>query len=134
MKLRYTRAFVRKTADMSSMDGAVSWRQQYLDAMSSGLERLLTSGHFSDTTVIAGSYSLKCHKAVLAAISPYFEAMFTSGMKESLTGVVKIEGIDNNVFKDILSYIYCGFDIVTDANAEEVCSKTVTRASLVFQA
>nr|KAG5702248.1 hypothetical protein BaRGS_030603 [Batillaria attramentaria] len=105
---------------MSAMELAVTWRQQYLDALSSGLERLLSTSSFSDTTIIAGAYTFKCHKAILSAISPYFEAMFSSGMKESVTGVVKIEGIDYNVFKDIVSWIYCGFDIVKDSNAEEV--------------
>ncbi|KAL8599588.1 hypothetical protein ACOMHN_065197 [Nucella lapillus] len=105
---------------MSTMEATASWRHQYLDSLSNGLERLLSSEKFSDTTIMAGSYTFKCHKAILSAISPYFEAMYSSGMKESVTGMVKIEGIDYNVFKDILSYIYTGMDIVKEANAEEV--------------
>ncbi|KAK7101410.1 hypothetical protein V1264_019796 [Littorina saxatilis] len=105
---------------MATMEATVSWKRQYLDSLSSGLERLLNNEKFSDTTIMAGTYTFKCHKAILSSISPYFEAMFSSGMKESVTGLVKIEGIDYNVFKDILSYIYCGYDIVKEANAEEV--------------
>lgn len=105
---------------MSTMESPVSWRHQYLDTLSNGLQRLLNNEKFSDTTIMAGNYTFKCHKAVLSAVSPYFEAMFSSGMKESVTGLVKIEGIDYEVFKDILSYIYCGFDIIKEVNAEEV--------------
>ena len=107
------------------MEATVSWRHQYLDALSNGLEKLLNNEKFSDTTIVAGSYTFKCHKAILSLVSPYFEAMFSSGMKESVTGLVKIEGIDYNVFKDILSYIYCGYDIVKEHNAEEVRQCTV---------
>lgn len=110
---------------MAAIETTTSWRQQYLDAMSNGLERLLNTQNFSDTTIMAGTYTVRCHKAILAAISPYFEAMFTSGMRESVTGVVKIEGIDSAVFKDILSFIYSGIDIIKDNNAEEVCQTCV---------
>lgn len=105
---------------MSSMDTGLSWRHQYLDSLSSGLAHLLKSSKFSDITITAGSYTFKCHRIILSSVSPYFEAMFSSGMKESVTGEVKIEGIDSEIFRDILSYIYSGIDIVKTDNAEEM--------------
>ncbi|XP_076447747.1 kelch-like protein 24 [Babylonia areolata] len=105
---------------MSGMDTGVSWRHQYLDSLSSGLEHLLNNEKFSDITITAGEHVFKCHRVILSCVSPYFEAMFSSGMKESVTGEVKIEGINSEVFKDILAYIYSGIDIVREDNAEEV--------------
>lgn len=102
------------------MEGATSWRQQYYNAMSCGMERLYTSGAHSDTTIIVGEKTFKCHRVILCAISPYFDAMFSSGMKESLSGVVRIEGTESCVFEAILEYIYKGTDTVTEEKAEAI--------------
>ncbi|KAL8588071.1 hypothetical protein ACOMHN_067317 [Nucella lapillus] len=105
---------------MSAMGTGTSWRQQYLDSLSSGLAHLLKSSKFHDITITAGAHTFKCHRVILSCISPYFEAMFSSGMKESVTGEVKIEGIEGDIFRAILFYIYSGIDIVKTENAEEV--------------
>ena len=55
---------------------------------------------------MVGDRTFHCHRVVLCAISPYFDAMFSSGMKESVSGVVKIEGTESSVFEAILEYIY----------------------------
>ncbi|KAK3753419.1 hypothetical protein RRG08_056312 [Elysia crispata] len=102
------------------MEGASSWLQQYYNAMSCGMERLYTSGAHSDTTIMVGDRTFHCHRVILCAISPYFDAMFSSGMKESVSGVVKIEGTDAAVFEAILNYIYKGADTVNEANAEAI--------------
>ncbi|KAI8781548.1 kelch-like protein 24 [Biomphalaria glabrata] len=102
------------------MEGASSWLQQYYHAMSSGMERLYTSGAHTDTTIIVEEKTFQCHRVILCAISPYFDAMFSSGMKESVSGVVKIEGTDSSVFESILDYIYKGSDSVNEDNAEAI--------------
>lgn len=38
------------------------------------------------------------HKLVLSAASPYFKAMFTSGLKESVMSRVKLEGVSYACF------------------------------------
>lgn len=47
------------------------------------------------------------HKLVLSAASPYFKAMFTSGLKESEMSRVKLEGV---------SYIWCQNKLITYEN------------------
>lgn len=39
------------------------------------------------------------HKLVLSAASPYFKAMFTSGLKESEMSRVKLEGVSTFILK-----------------------------------
>lgn len=54
---------------------------------------------------------LKCHKPILAARSPVFEAMFASGMNE-----VKIKDFDSKTIDQLLRFAYCldveGLDII----------------------
>ena len=102
------------------MEGTSTWLQQYYNTLSGGFERLYESGAHSDTTIMVGAKTFHCHRVILCAISPYFDAMFSSGMKESVSGVVKIEGTESNVFEAILEYIYKGSDTVTDENAESI--------------
>ncbi|XP_067683137.1 kelch-like protein 24 [Haliotis asinina] len=102
------------------MHAATSWRQQYFDTLTLGLGRLLSDEKHADVEVIIDKKSFKCHKAILIAMSPYFDAMFSSGMRESVSGVVKMEGIESDVFSSILMYIYQGYDVVQEGNAENM--------------
>lgn len=88
--------------------------------MSRGMEKLYLTGAHSDTTIIVKERTFQCHRVILCAISPYFDAMFSSGMRESVSGVVKIEGTESSIFEAILDYIYKGSDAVTDENAEAI--------------
>ncbi|ESP04945.1 hypothetical protein LOTGIDRAFT_109572 [Lottia gigantea] len=91
-----------------------------MNTLSSGLERLMSSHAHSDTTIDVEGRSFKCHRAILAAMSPYFDAMFSSGMRESITGDVSIHGISADIFGSIVNYIYSGYDIVNEENALQV--------------
>lgn len=77
--------------------------------------RLLDSGLHSDVTLLCESELLRkrnlnpatgeqipAHKAILAARSPVFEAMFAHKMRESLDGKVEIEGVHPAVLRQIL--------------------------------
>lgn len=48
---------------------------------------------------------LKCHRSVLAARSPVFEAMFASDMEEA-KGVVKINDFDSETINQMLRFVY----------------------------
>lgn len=55
------------------------------------LGHLLDSGDFSDFTLHVGRRSFKCHKAILSARSPFFQAMFRDqNNQESLSGEVSL--------------------------------------------
>ena len=57
------------------------------------LNRFRCSGHLCDVTLKVGAKQFDAHKTVLAASSPYFEAMFQSCMEESEKKDIEIKGI-----------------------------------------
>ena len=60
------------------------------------------------------------HKAILSAMSPWFKALFTSGMRESFESIIDIDCVDPVIFSRLLHYCYTfSLDIqsVQDARA-----------------
>lgn len=72
------------------------------------MESLLDSGTFSDVTLCTRGREFKAHKAILAARSPVFGAMFEHEMEESRKGRVEISDIDPDVFHEMLKFVYTG--------------------------
>uniref|UniRef100_A0A0R3S6M2 BTB domain-containing protein n=1 Tax=Elaeophora elaphi TaxID=1147741 RepID=A0A0R3S6M2_9BILA len=71
------------------------------------LGQLLDSGDFSDFTLHVGRSSFKCHKAILSARSPFFQAMFRDqNNQESLSGEVNLEDVTSETMACVLEYIY----------------------------
>ncbi|XP_078584598.1 kelch repeat and BTB domain-containing protein 8-like [Branchiostoma floridae x Branchiostoma japonicum] len=69
---------------------------------------LQKAGVLQDVALEVEGRRFPCHRLVLSAASPYFRAMFTSGMAESRQKTVVLQGLDEGVFGEILSYIYSG--------------------------
>jgi hypothetical protein len=76
-----------------------------------GMSKLHTTGNnFSDIKIICGGETFKCNKAILAARSDVFSAMFNMpDSSEYSTGVVKIDDIeDAKTMRALLQFIYEG--------------------------
>jgi len=69
---------------------------------------LFTSGDETDITFVFAYGEIRAHKQVLIERVPYFEKMFSSGMKESLTNRVDMPNVDMRSFDVFLRYIYGG--------------------------
>ena len=52
--------------------------------------------------------SFKCHRVVLAAVSPYFRAMFRLDMLERSQNSILIKGVDSKAFQSLMTYAYNG--------------------------
>ena len=83
------------------------------------LANLLVDDHFSDIVLCVGDRKFPVHRAILAASSPVFRAMFTSNMKESIAEEISIEDIEPYVMKELLRCVYtnqvpveCGCDML----------------------
>jgi len=62
----------------------------------------------SDVVINCGQKVFNCHKFILKARSPVFNAMFQADMKEGNSREVNIDNIDPKVLEDMLHFIYTG--------------------------
>lgn len=83
-----------------------------------GLRLLYDDKKLCDVTIQIQRERFPCHKIVLSAASKYFEAMFSSGMKEAKADEIVLEDIDADVFRDILGFIYCDENVIKTENVE----------------
>ncbi|CAB3980620.1 roadkill isoform X3 [Paramuricea clavata] len=73
------------------------------------LGNLLDTGLLSDVSLtLADGKHFNAHKAILAARSPVFGAMFEHEMEERKNGRVQILDVESDVFKEMLQFIYTG--------------------------
>lgn len=61
----------------------------HAEELTTGFERLRKDDKYADFTITAGGQDFKCHRIVLAALSPYFEMMFDSDFVVSKFSYVK---------------------------------------------
>uniref|UniRef100_A0A8C6MN96 TD and POZ domain containing 3 n=1 Tax=Mus spicilegus TaxID=10103 RepID=A0A8C6MN96_MUSSI len=72
------------------------------------LGELWENSRFTDCCLLVAGHEFKAHKAILAARSPVFRAMFENEMKESLKNPIEIMDLDLDVFKEMMGFIYTG--------------------------
>ncbi|ESN98578.1 hypothetical protein HELRODRAFT_101749 [Helobdella robusta] len=76
--------------------------------MSEDLGLLFERSQFSDTTLHVQDKQFPVHKAILAARSVVFNAMFEHEMEERKQNRVEITDVDQDVLYEMLRYIYTG--------------------------
>lgn len=72
------------------------------------INRLRAGQSFCDVRLEVGPEAFAVHRLVLAASSPYFAALLAGGMKESGRDVVRIAGVEADIFGTLLDFIYTG--------------------------
>ena len=75
---------------------------------------------FCDVILRVENQDFTSHKNILASCSDYFCAMFNGNMKESRERVVKLNGVDPEIMKHVLRYIYTGEILLQPDNVELV--------------
>lgn len=81
---------------------------EHSDRLVSQLRHLLERNCFTDITLAVGKNQIQAHRIVLCAASPYFEAMFMSGLSESDQNVVEIHGVAELHLQLLMDFIYSG--------------------------
>lgn len=62
----------------------------------------------TDALIVVGEQSFPIHTFVLAARSSVFQVMFAADMSESRCGVVEIDDVEPDVFRQFLRFVYTG--------------------------
>ncbi|XP_064467477.1 kelch-like protein 26 [Ornithodoros turicata] len=87
-----------------------------------GLNSLRSRGQLLDVTLIAGGREFHAHRAVLAACSDYFRAMFTDPMRESTQHEICLNGVSAQGLRSLLDYAYTSKLALSLANIQDVLS------------
>ncbi len=75
-----------------------------------------------DVVLRAGGHEIHAHRAVLAASSAYFMAMFTNEMKESQQDVIEMQDINPTILENLVTFAYMGDIEVSVDNVQDVLS------------
>lgn len=86
----------------------------------SQLFQLKENEKLCDIILKVGDDSVKAHRVVLAAASPYFHAMFTGDMLESRQDEVALYGVEFKALELLINYCYSGKIEITTKNAQSL--------------
>lgn len=101
-----------KPADGSMHFSIMRHPREALEVMSV----LRRSRKLCDVTLVAGEERIQAHKIVLAASSPYFRAMFTSGMREEEMSVIPLHGISPCTLAQLVEFAYTAEVSIKETN------------------
>ncbi len=87
-----------------------------------GLAELWQEGLLCDVKLQVEGKTFPVHRAVLAAASPYWKAMFTGGFKESRNKTVQVKDMRSCALQEIISFIYTTNLNITDENVMDLFS------------
>ncbi|XP_062995848.1 kelch-like protein 6 [Elgaria multicarinata webbii] len=107
-------------AELSGKDDEPEMSVSLKSCFSQGLKQLHCSEELCNATLIAGGKRFPCNRALLASISPYFQAVFTSGFKESIDGEVLLKDMDPSILQNLLTYLYSGELSLSSETAEDL--------------
>uniref|UniRef100_A0A8C6TLE5 Kelch repeat and BTB domain containing 12 n=1 Tax=Neogobius melanostomus TaxID=47308 RepID=A0A8C6TLE5_9GOBI len=86
------------------------------------LERMRATEELTDVVLVAEGIPFPCHRVVLSAFSPYFEAMFTCGLKETRAGVVPLRDTPAQSLQLLLGFMYRAELPLTNVNIQGVAA------------
>uniref|UniRef100_UPI00358F466F kelch-like protein 5 isoform X1 n=1 Tax=Myxine glutinosa TaxID=7769 RepID=UPI00358F466F len=82
------------------------------------LESYLKQKRLCDVVLVAGDRRISAHRLMLSAVSDYFEAMFTSNLRESIETEVTLEKVDPDALWSLVQYVYTGHLQICEHNVE----------------
>ncbi|KAM8869968.1 kelch-like protein 32 isoform 3-T4 [Spinachia spinachia] len=96
--------------------------KSHQDSVLAALNQQRKDGLLCDVTLVAGEQKFHAHKAVLAACSDYFRAMFSLCMVESEADEVTLQGLTGVGLKHALDFAYTGQILLEPAAIQDVLS------------
>uniref|UniRef100_A0A0A9XCD8 Kelch-like protein diablo n=1 Tax=Lygus hesperus TaxID=30085 RepID=A0A0A9XCD8_LYGHE len=84
------------------------------------LNALRLKNKLCDVEIMAGDTIIKAHRSVLSASSPYFQAMFSTGLVEEEMDRIEIHYIQPQILTSIIDFIYTGEIVLGQENVQEL--------------
>ncbi|KAM9535682.1 kelch repeat and BTB domain-containing protein 12 isoform 2-T2 [Salvelinus alpinus] len=84
------------------------------------LRKMRETEKLTDVVLVAEGISFPCHRVVLSAFSPYFQVMFTCGLRECSTREVFLRDTPADSLGLLLNYMYCSELPLNNANVQGV--------------
>ncbi len=91
------------------------------------LEKVFSEKRLTDVKIECQGGTFDCHKAILAARSPVFLAMFEANMKENETNIVNFDDFKARIVAEMLNFIYTG-NISSEDTLSEIASELLAAA------
>uniref|UniRef100_A0AAV2JXK4 BTB domain-containing protein n=1 Tax=Knipowitschia caucasica TaxID=637954 RepID=A0AAV2JXK4_KNICA len=104
----------RETSDLCWEDAGLPVELQ------KGMDNLRLNRELTDVVLSVQGEDFPCHRAILAAASHYFRAMFCSGLRESHEERVEMKGLDSETMRILLDYTYTGRALLTETNVQRI--------------
>lgn len=79
------------------------------------LAGLLTSGQYSDMTLVCDGREFKVHKLVVCSLSPVLASAMKEPFEEAQTGVLHVKDFDTHTVEQMLQFLYTGDYTVSQA-------------------
>ncbi|CAH1263835.1 KLHL24 [Branchiostoma lanceolatum] len=98
--------------------------EPHAGALLQGLEGLRSNSLLVDVVLCVDGKEIPCHRAVLAACSEYFHAMFCNGLRESKEHKVTIHEVSTGTLQLLVDYAYTSKVTVTEDNAVKLMKAT----------
>ena len=91
-----------------------------MDHVLKGLDELRNQQLLCDVHLVAEGAKFPAHRVVLAAASPYFQAMFTGGFKENQMNEITLNDMTSKGIHRVLDAIYTGELSLSEENVCDV--------------
>ncbi|KAK3753602.1 hypothetical protein QZH41_004183 [Actinostola sp. cb2023] len=99
--------------------GSPSINSMYRDKMLDRLNSLRCDALLCDVFITAQCHEFHAHRAVLAASSDYFKALFTTAMVEKNTDRINLD-VSAFIVEELLTFLYTGKTALRDDNVKEL--------------
>lgn len=86
------------------------------------MKALRDSTSLCDVTLCVADEEFKVHRLVLAASSPYFNAMFTNSHLESSLSRVELNGVEPGAVKSLIDFAYSSSLTLSEENVQGIMS------------
>lgn len=103
-----------------SESGSMLLRVQHAQSLLTALENMRRQEELCDVELVVAGREIKAHRVILAAVSPYFNAMFTSDVVESKQKVVHLNDLEPLAVQTAVEFAYVARVNITVDNVQSL--------------